>query len=123
MPSVPVPPFRPSLIGRLQAWWAGRVDRSIGWDKLPRYTGALVLAGLRTTLRWKNLHDTSALPAVHPPVPTIKGDRHLTSRTADGRFNDLSVPAMGSAGTRFGRNVPLKYTYPESDRSLLTEIH
>ncbi|MDP9248752.1 MAG: heme peroxidase [Candidatus Dormibacteraeota bacterium] len=120
MPSGPVPPFRPSLIGRLQAWWARRVDRSIGWDQLPRYTGALVLAGIRTTLRWKNLHDTSALPAVHPTVPAVKGDRHLTTRTADGSFNDLSVPAMGSAGTRFGRNVPLKYTYPEADRSLLT---
>ena len=41
-----VPPFRWSLFERLYAWWAQRVDRSIGWSNLPRYTGAVVLAGV-----------------------------------------------------------------------------
>jgi hypothetical protein len=49
----------------------------------------------------------------------VKGDRFLTARTADGSFNDLRRPDMGRAGTRFGRNVPVRYTYPESPRSLL----
>jgi hypothetical protein len=36
--------------------------------------------------------------------------RRLTARTADGTYNDLGSPAMGSAGSRFGRNVPLDRT-------------
>ena len=40
-------------------------------------------------------------------------------RTADGSFNDLHDPDMGRAGTRFGRNVPLAYTYPRADSELL----
>ena len=35
-------------------------------------------------------------------------------RTADGTFNDLRCPLMGSAGTRFGRNVPLPETFPDT---------
>src|ERR1700730_6917316 len=120
MPSGSVPPFRPPLLSRLQAWWAGRVDRSIGWDKLPRYTGGFVLAGLRTTLRRRNLVDTTALPVKQNAAPIVKGDRYLTTRTTDGTFNDLDVPGMGSAGARFGRNVPLERTYPEPDHLLLT---
>jgi len=40
-------------------------------------------------------------------------------RTLDGSYNDLSDPAMGSIGSRFGRNVPLSYTYPEADTDIL----
>ena len=114
-----VPPFRPSLLLRLHAWVSHRIDRSSGWDKLPRYTGALVLGGLRTQLRKRNLHDTSAAPTTGTSAPIVKGDRFLTARTADGSFNDLRRPDMGRAGTRFGRNVPVRYTYPETPRSLL----
>src|SRR6266487_7034249 len=45
---------------------------------------------------------------------------YLTSRTADGTHNDLQNPAMGMAGSRFGRNVPIKYTYPEPEPAILT---
>ena len=38
----------------------------------------------------------------------------------DGTFNDLENPLMGSTGTRFGRNFPLKHTYPETEPRLLT---
>ena len=93
-----VPPFRPSLLLRLYTWISHRVDLSSGWDKLPRYTGALVLGGLRTQLRKTNLYDTSTAQALENSAPIVKGDRYLTARTADGSFNDLRRPDMGRAG-------------------------
>jgi hypothetical protein len=80
----------------------------------------VVLAGLRVTLRRKNLYDTSRLPVAQPLPPPVSEDRYLTARSADGSFNDLQVSEMGRTGTRFGRNVPLAYTYPESDAGVLT---
>ena len=97
---------------------AVKVDQKIGWDKLPLPVSLAVLIALRKLYRWRNLYDTATLPTVGvPPVPTPTGQRHLTARTADGTFNDLHDPRMGSAGTRFGRNVPLRYTFqqPEPD--------
>jgi len=67
-------------------------------------------------LRESNLHDTSPAPADRPPP---SGSRHLTTRTVDGTFNDLENPTMGSAGTRFGRNVPVELTFPENEWALL----
>src|ERR1700730_6371268 len=98
-----VRPFRPSLLLRLYACFSHRVDLSSGWDKLPRYTGALVLGGLRTQLRKTNLYDTSAAPTIENSAPIAKGDRYLTAPTADGSFDDLRRPDMGRADTRFGR--------------------
>jgi hypothetical protein len=46
-----VPPLRPSIFLRIYEWLAHRIDLSSGWDRLPRYTGALVLGGLRNQLR------------------------------------------------------------------------
>ncbi|KAJ3164881.1 hypothetical protein HK101_000344, partial [Irineochytrium annulatum] len=40
-------------------------------------------------------------------------------RQLDGTCNDLKNPAMGSLGTRFGRNVPLAATFTPSDASIL----
>jgi hypothetical protein len=117
-----VPPFRPSLAERLLAAWGARIDRTIGWFKLPSYTGGLVLAGLRITLRKENLADTEHLPSTVPATPALpraEGGSRLTARTADGTWNDLQVPTMGSANTRFGRNVPIENVYPEPDDSLL----
>jgi hypothetical protein len=51
-------------------------------------------------------------------VPTPESARHLIARTPDGTYNDLENPRMGSAGTRFGRNVPLDRTFPDYDRLL-----
>jgi hypothetical protein len=96
-----------------------RIDRSVGWDKLPTPLALPVLIGLRTLYRWRNLYDTSSLPTVEQPPPVAEGTRHLTARTADGTFNDLQDPRMGSAGSRFGRNVPLRYVYPESEPAIL----
>ncbi|HEY8693280.1 MAG TPA: peroxidase family protein, partial [Chloroflexota bacterium] len=56
-----------------------------------------------------------ATPAAPPPDPQL-----LTTRAADGTYNDLSNPAMGSAGRRFGRNVPISATRPDPEPKLLT---
>jgi hypothetical protein len=96
------------------------VDQKIGWDKLPLPVALLVLIALRRLYRWTNLYDTSRLPTVGvPPLPAPVGQRHLTARTADGTYNDLQEPRMGSAGTRFGRNVPLRYAYPEPEPAIM----
>lgn len=106
-----------SLYSRLFTRATEALDRTFRWHKLPLPLGLLTLVGLRMRLRERNLYDTSsASPTkVSPPAD----GRHLTARTADGAFNDLENPAMGSAETRFGRNVPIELTYPENDWALL----
>lgn len=90
------------------------------WHRLPIPLGLLKLNQFRKNLRQKNLHDTSQLPTkdkVTPPAPSPDGS-HLKARTADGSYNDLQHPEMGMAGTRFGRNVPLKNVFPD-EKNLL----
>jgi len=99
---------------------AVEVDHRWGWDKLPVPLGLLVLIGTRDVLRKKNLFDTSSQPAVNtPPLGPYEG-RFLTTRTADGTYNDLENPAMGMAEARFGRNVPIDRTFPEVGDDLVT---
>jgi Animal haem peroxidase len=105
-----------SLFSRMFADVTEALDRRFGWHRLPVPLGLLTLVGLRRRLRESNLHDTSTAPADRPPP---EGNRHLTARTADGTFNDLQNPTMGSAETRFGRNVPVELTYPENEWALL----
>jgi hypothetical protein len=104
-----------SLFSRVLADVTEALDRKFRWHKLPVPLGLLTLVGLRMRLRERNLHDTSS--AMKPPPP--EGGRHLGARTVDGTYNDLENPAMGSAGTRFGRNVPVELTYPENEWALL----
>jgi len=106
-----------SLFSRVFADVTEALDRKFRWHKLPVPLGLLTLVGLRMRLRKSNLHDTSSAPAMKQPPP--EGGRHLSARTVDGAYNDLENPAMGSAGTRFGRNVPVELTYPENDWALL----
>ncbi|KAB2352535.1 peroxidase family protein [Actinomadura rudentiformis] len=88
-------------------------DRTIGWHRLPKPLGLLVLVGLRDILRRENLHDTSKLPATDlPPVPSPTAESRM-ARTADGSHNDPDDPRMGMAGARFGRNIPNDRTFPE----------
>jgi len=98
---------------------AVKIDKSIGWDKLPTPLALPVIIALRSLYRWRNLHDTNVLPTVDQPQPISEGERHLTARTADGTFNDLQESLMGSAGRRFGRNIPLKQAYPEPEPAIL----
>jgi hypothetical protein len=66
----------------------------------------------RDALREGNLHDTEEPPLEHASAPA-PGDAHPW-RTSDGTYNDLTCPRMGSAGMRFGRNVPLSETFPDT---------
>ena len=87
------------------------------WYDLPRAFAARRLIDLRNELRKRNLFDTEEppLPRQEGPVPPEASE----GRTSDGTFNDLTCPRMGSAGTRFGRNVPLGETVPDT-ANLLT---
>lgn len=88
---------------------AQTIDQKIGWDKLILPFGLAVLAGLRFILRERNLYDTATtIPSTEQPAPDGGGVRYLVARTPDGTFNDLDYPLMGSANSRFGRNVPLE---------------
>jgi hypothetical protein len=110
-----------SLTGTLSgplSWVAEKVDRSIGWSRLPRPLGLLVLIGLRDQLRARNLYDTGRGALDKPPYDDPNAG-NLTARTLNGTYNDLDDPLTGSLGSRFGRNVPLMYTYPEECERLL----
>lgn len=81
------------------------------WFRLPFPAAAPRLIEIRNELRAKNLHDTE-----EPPLETSDGPiapEARAFRTNDGTYNDLTCPRMGSAGTRFGRNVPLDETFPD----------
>src|ERR1700712_1240760 len=108
-----------STVHRLFVKVAEAIDRRWRWDRFPTIVSLGLLKGIRDNLRALNLFDTNdaeSLPKLAPePAP-----RYLVSRTVDGAYNDLSVPAMGMAGTRFGRNVPLRFTEPEDGERLMT---
>jgi Animal haem peroxidase len=98
------------------------INRFIPWHKLPAWIGVLNLWVLRNDLRQYNLHDTSRIDRDTSTEGAEKRPwhpRYRYTRTADGTFNDLSDPQMGSAGTRFGRNVPLNDAWPDKKPELL----
>lgn len=91
----------------------------VAWWSLPEFVALVNFAGMRGLLRSRNLHDTQTLPEddperVHPPDP-----RWRRARSPDGSYNDLSIPRMGSATTRFGRNAPLAMVTPDEERLLI----
>jgi hypothetical protein len=96
-----------------------RIDRRIGWHRLPVPLGLLALAEMRTRLRERNLYDTG-VPPQHASAGANGRPHDLTVRTLDGTFTDPEHPEMGAAGSRFGRNVPLEHTWPETGDRLLT---
>ncbi|HZB95469.1 MAG TPA: peroxidase family protein [Herpetosiphonaceae bacterium] len=96
------------------------VNRFIPWHRLPASIGIFNLLAYRDVLRAKNLHDTTSIPATGGAQPGKREPDVLYSRVPDGSYNDLNVPAMGMAGTRFGRNVPLEYVFPDPEPALLT---
>lgn len=99
---------------------AQELDRRVGWSHLPKFVGIMVLEGLRNVLRKQNLQDTSWLSVSNATQPASSATAALSGRTADGSYNDLEQPAMGMAGTRFGRNIPLSAAYQESPADLLS---
>ena len=96
------------------------IDRTIGWHRLPWPLGLPMIFGLMGQLRRGNLYDPSTITPSEPRGPFTPEPGHLGHRSADGTFNDLSQPEMGSVGTRFGRNVPLSHTAQEPDTKLLS---
>jgi heme peroxidase len=115
---------RSSLTSRVLAvgmWLFARlalfVDRHIvSWHRLPAWPGLMVLLGIRIWMRTKNqnLFAAASGPAAAGGCVAFAG-----ARTADGTCNDEVVPAMGSARTPFGRNVPAYATYMDHRRFLV----
>lgn len=107
------------MLEQLYSSLTERVDRRIGWDKLPWPLGLLVILGLRFKLRAKNLYDSGRGVLDVPPAGDEWHVDHLTARTIDGTYNDLDDPLMGAIGSRFGRNVPLDHAHVDPDDRLL----
>jgi hypothetical protein len=82
------------------------------WYEFPDLIAGPKLFQSRNELREKNLHDTEEPPLERSSEP-VPGDAR-TWRTSDGTYNDVTCPRMGSAGVRFGRNVPLSETFPDT---------
>jgi hypothetical protein len=111
--------YRDTLFWRAYNGLAQAVDHRTGWDRLPKLLGLAVLVGLRNILRQRNLYDTMSLPSDGAAKPGPATAATFAGRTADGSYNDLDHPAMGMAGTRFGRNIPLASAYQESPENML----
>ncbi|MBF6170986.1 peroxidase family protein [Nocardia blacklockiae] len=105
---------------RLLAHAAEAVDRAVGWSRLPTPLGVAVLVGLRSRLRARNLFDTGAHPDPTPPAAEPPDGEYLRARTVDGTYNAVAAPRTGSVGSRFGRNVAPRHSYPEDPARLLT---
>ena len=106
---------------RLRRWYLDVTEQfnlAVPWYRLPLPLALVNFIGMRMLLRARNLHDTQSLPAVDPDVDRPADLRSLRARTADGTYNDLAVPQMGSAGARFGRNFPLENVFPDESRLL-----
>ncbi len=107
-----------SFLSRIVSNTAERIDKSIGWSKLPTPLALPVLIGLRSRLRERNLYDTGRGALDKPPFTDPDQADYRGARTLDGTYNDLSDPLMGAIGSRFGRNVPLEYTRPDEPPEL-----
>ena len=88
------------------------------WYEKPRLFAMGELVEIRNELRAKNLHDTEEPPMVRQD-PSAADASVRARRTTDGTWNDLSFPAMGAVGRRFGRNVPLEHVFPDSANLLI----
>ena len=99
------------LSHRVLVFFAEFLDDKVGWDKLPTLSGILTLVGLRKRLREHNLFDAG----VGPVKAELADPRWLRARSPNGTYNDLDEPAMGARGVRFGRNIPLERTYPQTE--------
>ena len=97
----------------------GTLLKSRPWYKLPYFLAAGRLVEMRNKLRANNLHDTEEPPFPREEIPANLDPGIRESRSADGTSNDLHFPRMGSAGTRFGRNVPLQHVVPDTANLLV----
>ena len=111
----------------LQSWLATlavAVDDRRRWDRWPTPLALALILGIRAAMREHNLYDTDDTVTngggSRPGLDAEPQPRALVARTVDGAYNDLSAPTMGMAGTRFGRNVPPRFTEPERGDRLMT---
>jgi len=104
-----------SMASRLFTNLVTTIDHRYGWHKLPVPIGLVMLVGIRKRLREENLFDTASTMQAPLPDP-VPSPRYEAARSPDGTFNDLGQPAMGRAGSRFGRNVPIERTKQDTDR-------
>ncbi|MCZ0955134.1 MAG: peroxidase [Rhodospirillaceae bacterium] len=102
---------------RLLGVLARRTEPLRVWYRFLFPLSVVIVVGHRANLRRNNLADTETDP---PEREAPKDFDIMGWRTADGSFNDLGKPWMGSAGTRFGRNLPLAETFGESGDELMT---
>ena len=98
---------------------SGGLLRDRPWHELPRLLSAFRLVEIRNELREKNLYDTEEPPFEKGPTPPAISEADRDARSTDGSNNDLQYPRMGSAGCRFGRNVPLEHTHPDAPNLLV----
>jgi hypothetical protein len=92
------------LVARRIAPVAEKLDRAVGWDRLPPKLGVLALLGIRQRLRMRNLYDLGDEPA--PQHDPTRGPAPVSpNRSEDGSGTDPEIPWMGAAGTRFSRNT------------------
>ena len=87
-----------------------KLDRTYGWDRLPKPLALFTLIGIRVKLRRENLYDTTGVQVPWGPEQPVPG-RSL-ALSADGTGTDPMHPEMGAAHTRFGHNVPIEDTAP-----------
>jgi hypothetical protein len=99
-----------NLLGRIGDFLHGRRP----WYELPKLLAMPRLIEIRNQLRRENLHDTDEPPQVRQDVPRDLDPVLREGRTVDGSYNDLNFPSMGSCNRRFGRNVPLEHTFPDT---------
>jgi hypothetical protein len=101
-----------SLANRAMHTVFSRINRKRQWWQLPTTSlKVLNLLSQRLDLRDMNLYDTSTkikTEATEEPPPEV-----LKARRADGKWNDLKDPDMGSTSTAFARNINPKRIKPE----------
>jgi hypothetical protein len=105
------PPLRNVVVGAAARRLFSVLNRRVEWHRLPVRLSLLNLEAFRHVLRHRNLIDTERheAPPRARPVPPPPSETVRVWRTFDGRFNDLSEPAMGAVGATFGRNLKPAY--------------
>jgi len=104
-------PLRNVLLGAVVRGVFRIVNKRVEWHRLPVRLAVLNLDGFRYVLRAKNLFDTEPheAPPRPRPVPAQPPEDVRAARSADGTYNDVSVPKMGAVGATFGRNLKPDY--------------
>lgn len=102
-----------NLISRLSVYIYSQLEaHGCPWYKMPSLSlSILCLAVIKKRLRICNLFPAPKNKSQpNPPSSSIE----LTGRSSTGAYTNLQKPAMGAAGTCFGRNMPPSASPPDS---------